>query len=173
MNQIEEKTIIAQVRLNLAFLTAFIQAVKFNPNQKIKDFFDKFHEDIKWDKKDERYSLLNQGIILTSLYGLIVYPKEKFFGKIPKIPIQSLNINEWGKISIYNCPHNDRNLKNMIRRIRNSLSHGRVTIDQNLNFIFVDGKDESAVDFQINISIRDLQKFIEKFNRGCINGIWE
>jgi len=172
MNQIEEKTIIAQVRLNLLFLGAFIKAVKSNPNQKIEDFFNEWHKKIKWDRKNERYSLINQGVILTSLYGLIVYPKEIFFNNIPKISIESLNKDEWGNISIEMCPDCDKNLQGVVKHIRNSLSHGRVTITEKDNFVFEDGRDESTLNFKIILSIENLWKFASKFCRCCVKEKW-
>ena len=168
MKQIEEKTIITQVRINLNFLAAFTEESK--TNKAIKDFFDRWQKSIGCNKK-EPYSLLNQGVILTSLYGLIVYPKEIFFNNIPATPIENLKEEKWGKISIEKCPQEDKNLRGIIRRIRNSLSHARFTIYENLNFTFEDGKckDNTIIVFRID----DLQKFIVSFIEGCIKEKWE
>ena len=165
MNGIEEKVIITQVYLNIEFLGSFILESKNRPNLTVEKFFEEWQNKIKWDKPGEKYRLLNQGIILTSLWGLIVYPREKFDQRIDRLQER---LEDWGieEKDLTKCPPEDKNLKGVIRHMRNSISHGRVSVNEHLSFIFRDGKrNKGAFDenFVIELDVRKIQKFVETF----------
>ena len=103
------------------------------------------------------------------------YPKEVFFESIPKdISFEFLDKNKWGEIKIYKCPTEHKNLQHIIRRIRNSLSHNRFSIEQNLNFIFEDRpRKDAPIDFKISLDIGSLQKFVESFYAAYVSGKYE
>ena len=175
MNQVDEKTITIQTNLSINLLRTLANNIKYNPNKTLLHFFIDWQKEIGWDKH-ENYSILNQGVILTHLYGLIAYPKEIFNKQIPNIMISCINKEEWGNFKFQSFPsslskkdkftfgtdtitnEDQVSLEFFIRKLRNSISHGRVKIYENLDFEF---NDEDGTSIIFNIS--ELQIFCEKF----------
>lgn len=184
MEKYEEKNIITQIAVNVNLLSFFEFNLKANPNISINEFFTNWQKSISWDK-NENYLIVNQGVILTHLYGLIMYPKEIFHSDIPNKLIKEIKKEEWGSFEVLNLPiHLNKNdKKNMeletiteegqmtieffIRKIRNSIGHGRVEILEDSSYIFND-EDETRIKFKLD----GLKKFIQKFREGYINQIW-
>lgn len=179
----EENMIIFQVLANLKFLDDFAVALKDNASseQSLKQFFEKWQQDIEWNSA-ENYSLMNQGVILTSLYGTIVYPKEKFFDNIPETPLKDLNHKRWGAITflIPQPPPDTMSLRSFVRRLRNALSHSRVTVkkdpEHDMIFSFEDGPQVNnhwTTDFSVSFGVHHLHNFIYSLNKGLITGEWD
>lgn len=167
MKKKNEKTIIKQVSLNLNFLGSFIVEIDQNPEKTIKDFFEDWQKSVGWDQKDN-YSLFNQGVIITHLYGILIYPKEIFWEDIPKIKISNINNDKWGNFDILEYrdekDSSEINLKFIIRKLRNSLSHGDFVINNNMDIIFND-----LDKFSIKFKIGELQKFTNELRRIIIS----
>ena len=182
MEKINEKIIVRQTELSIDFLGHFIIQLKSDPNKTLVDFIAEWQNSIHWDKS-ENYSIVNQGVILTHLYGLIVYPKEIFHNDIPQIRLKDINYKSWGNFEILSMPQgeikilgekkvftneDELTLEYLIRKIRNSLSHASVEIFDNMDFIFID-KDQSKIKF----SISGLQTFTKKFMNSYLSQKWE
>jgi len=185
MKQIEEKTIAIQTNLSIKFLESFIINIKDNPNKTLSNFFDDWQKSINWEI-DENYSIVNQGVILTHLYGLIVYPKVVFNNQIPKIKLDQINKNEWGSFEFRAFPsflskndkivfgvetiilEKDITLEFLIRKIRNSISHARIIIYENMDYEFED-EDGTKIHFEIS----GLQQFTRKFMSCYISNNWK
>lgn len=173
--KIEDKTIIAQVFNNLNFLGKFVLANERNTKQTISDFFAKWQESRGFNQ-GQNYSLLNQGVVLTSLYGLLVYPTEIYFDNIPRTKIEELSNGwkipdkfTWGSSVTDNCKH----LQKFAKRLRNSISHGRLKINGDY-FVFTDfvtdrnkNKTEN-IEFEVKFVVKDLFDFIHAFAEASV-----
>ncbi len=185
IKQIEEKTIAKQTYLSINLLGNLMNNIRTNPDKKLSDFINDWQKSIGWDKT-ENYSILNQGVILTHLYGLIVYPKVVFHNQIPKIKLDQINKIEWGGFEFLSFPSylskNDKDtfgtetissekemtLEFLIRKIRNAISHARIKIYENMDFVFED-EDGTKIRFKIS----GLQKFTEKFQSCYLSDTWK
>lgn len=129
--------------------------------------------------------LSTKGLILTHLYGLIIYPKEVFKEEIPTIKLDEINKKDWGDYKFKSFPStlsrkdkvvfgvetvvNEANmtLEFLIRKIRNSLGHARVVIYENMDYEFND-EDGSKICFNVS----GLQQFTVKFRECYISQNW-
>lgn len=183
----DEKTILRQTGLSLNLLGSLVKSLNDQPNQTLKDFFLEWEKEIDWDKPDEHYSIVNQGVLLTHLYGLIVYPHSVFQDEIPEtIKVGGIDKNEWGNFVIQRFPKIKKNgkktiiknedeldLKSFIKGLRDPISHARVTISadnsgKSLKFRFDGGREGMEVEF----SITGLQKFTKKLSECYLSGKW-
>lgn len=164
------KEIVGLVRLNINFLVHFMKSYKNSPNQNLSTFYTTWTNRIKQNKN---YNLSNQGIYLTSLYGLFLYPQQVFFDNIPEIELDKLDKSKWGNSQIIIWNNQKKTLKNYTKRIRNALSHGRVYIDEKCNFTFEDKKNkDSSIDFKIIYNQLDLRIFIDRFCSAILFDDW-
>jgi hypothetical protein len=178
MRKIKEKIIAVQTALNLDLLGCLVMRLSSDPEMSLSDFFESWQKSINWDQ-DKKYSVVNQGVVLTHLYGLIVFPKEVFKEEVPKTKLNKTVENEWGNFEFLSFPSllnnadklmfgvdtvslkEDMTLEFVIRKIRNAISHANVEINEEGDFIFFD-KDDTKIKFTIN----GLQKFTERL-RSC------
>ncbi len=185
MEKLDEKTIAIQTSIDIELLGSLVYQLRNNPQKTIRDFINEFQKSISWDKKED-YSIVNQGVVLTHLYGLIVYPKTAFHNEIPFIKLNQIDKNKWGHFEFKSFPNrlnstdqskfgvgkvtkeSDMTLEFLIRKIRNSISHNRVEIFENMDFKFSD-EDGSEILFTIS----ELQKFVRQFRNCYISNKWE
>ena len=171
MRKIKEKTIIVQIALNLDLLGHLVMRLKSNPEMSLANFFKNWQKSTKWDS-DDSYSIFNQGVLLTHLYGLIVFPKEVFKEEMPKTKLNKKVKNEWGSFEFLSFPSvlnkEDMTLEFVIRKIRNAISHASVEISEEMDFVFSD-KDGTKIKF----TIKGLQKFTEKFKLCYLSQKWD
>lgn len=158
-----DKEIMALVKLNIDFLAKFIIKLKKKPDITIKQFFNEWQNSVGVSD----YSLINQGVILTSLYGLIVYPQQKFIKSIPRHRLDKFDL---GDVDIMIWTDNDKRLDNFIRHLRNSLSHARITINnEKPEFIFEDKLPGSEdLNFKVRMNMEQLQKLIMVIGKSCL-----
>lgn len=120
------------------------------------------------------------GSILGYLYCGILLSKERWYDLLPEVPITSAP-SEWGLAGVkYHSPkRSDPSIKHVIRRIRNALGHGNISMDVpcNLDYrkdkfefekrTFIKFYDEDSRDkfdvFEIEISIDGLSALVKKF----------
>lgn len=182
MEKKDEKTIAIQTDLNINLLGSLFVNLRNNPEKKLGDFFYEWQKSIGWDQK-ENYNIVNQGVMLTHLYGLIVYPKNIFHNDIPTIKLKDIDKKSWGNYEFKSLPtkevkilgekkfihdESEMTLEFFIRKIRNSLSHASIEILENMDFIFSD-EDGSKIYFTIS----GLQIFTQKFMRCYLSQMWE
>lgn len=106
-------------------------------------------------------------LLINCMLGLLVIPHETLHDKIPMAPLASLH--EWGisprSIKKFGkCDHgheHEPDLRQLIRRMRNSVSHFRVQPKHRdgrvIGFSF---SDRSG--FQAEVSLAELKAFVEK-----------
>jgi len=106
-------------------------------------------------------------LFINCLIGLLIYPKEKWFKLIPEDPI---NKPTWG-ISEQNITEMSevKNLKDLVRHLRNSISHNHFKIISNnntdiTNIEFEDYNYQGDRTLKAAFPINDFQVFIMRFN---------
>lgn len=119
---------------------------------------------------DEYNGQYDATLLINSLLGLLVLPKEHYFDRLPNDSI--ITIDEWGinKSSIRLLNHNYNNskkeikLKCFIRHLRNAVAHFKIEpIYENKQisgFSFQDQKNFEAI-----ISLNELNEFIKALAR--------
>ena len=126
--------------------------------------------------EDTRYLLKkvgidNQGLIMLTLYALLVIPKEILEKKDYDPDFEKIN----KKISNHfdtktNYPSDSLNI-NYIRHLRNALSHGRISFIRNSHIEFRDQKvaDKKVVnEFKSEIKLKDVGLLIDDLRQGII-----
>lgn len=172
----KQREIIALAALSMDLLEDLAIDLSKVPNKTLSSFINdwKFKNQI-----NEKFSIVNQGVILTHLYGLIILPKEVYEGRLPKQKLDMDTISEWGGFNFIKLPEklngyfkkqlniqsaadvNQLTLEFLIVKLRNSISHGSVKISTKMEFTFVDNDDKSEVFF----SILGLQQFCNRFRK--------
>lgn len=95
--------------------------------------------------------------LVNSMLGLLVFPEQHYFSRIPEIPLSELEQNGWPKISVTKdiqlSPdfHPCHTLKDLIRYLRNAISH--------FNLRFLTGSNEEITGLRVwNINDRLPQR---------------
>lgn len=170
-------TIMVQTASNLNLLNTIAEAFKFDNKQLLDQTLAEFFP--SWGKMvgyTDGYAPFNTGVILTSLWGLIVLPKERFSNLLPDKLVKDLNQSDWGIIEIdkWNNPDDpdqplaeaEKTLKNLLPRLRNAISHVLISIEGDFSgasftLVFEDRKKKTTpVHFRMFIEINELRKFI-------------
>lgn len=161
LSEDQKAKIMEQTASNLSLLNIFVEAIQSNPAQTLGEFFRTWRNKVGYTKG---YAPFNTGVILTSLWGLIVLPYEQFVKNNPKlkIPLKNLDENEWGKIQINEWKSKkSKNLQGLLYHLRNAVSHVLVAVDENLYFTFQDRPNENAeMNFEVVMEVNELRKFI-------------
>jgi hypothetical protein len=176
----DEKTIIVQTYINLQ-LAGSLQEYNnshFNPydNSPLAEIIRKMRSFAGFDNTAEPYSFLNQGVLLTSLWGLIVYPKE-----IIEKMVRSQNISEESKRLLdsdlqnitsswkipckikWNENENNKTLRKFLEKLRNAVSHIEFSINNN-EFKFRDNGG-----FEVVFTVEELFAFLSEFYKFCLS----
>ena len=164
-------SILAQGFVLSEFLTEFISQLNGNPDQSLDNFYRNFESKIGCQYSKGMNVIFTPGSLLGLLYLLIVFPQQKFQLKNPTLKFDTI-LKGWGnpEIRLWN-DSDQRELLVFIRRLRNSIAHGRIQFDNSMNLIFEDArfrndktrnKKEEIVDFCVSMSLEGLKKFTEK-----------
>jgi hypothetical protein len=178
MDNYDEKNIVTQIHCSIDFIAFMQLQLISNPDMSIKSCLKRWQKSHDWNCSED-YHLVNQGSILTHLYGLILVPQQVFFDKIPHIDYSVVDKTKWGDFQINkwekkkNANVEDKTLHNIFRHIRNSLAHNRYEVKEDLTFIFKDqDNNDTPIHTEIEFSINDLQKFVSKAKAGFIDSDW-
>ena len=177
MNKIELEPTILQWCYSFDFLKSFCAAIEKSPDRSLKDFYSEWHEKCHFQQEGV-YPLANTlGVYLGGLFVLLVCPKQSSFDQIPKLSFDQLNAAKWGICDIRKWGRTDRNLRGFIRRMRNALSHFRITVEEEAScnkIIFRDQKDQKGTDdFEVVYESEELDKFIFRFARSFMFDDWK
>jgi hypothetical protein len=123
-----------------------------NPDAKLQDLL---APHIRGNKCD----LINPGLVLAACYIYFVYPRET---ALDRIDLSSLDLSAF-QLSENITTHE------LIRRIRNALSHGRFEIDASGVFALRDDNPRGTNPFETKIHFTDLGEFAEQFAKLAIN----
>lgn len=151
---------------NGQFLFKFQESLERNPYLTIGELWSNFKKDQKLEGFD--FGLKNQGTVLMLLYGLLVVPKE-IWGTDK---IDSDFKFETKKELIITKPCNELSNSDIIRRIRNAVSHANFEVYADLNqYIFWNMNRKGQRDFEAVVSHEGLGKFLTEVGKYYINQV--
>lgn len=101
-----------------------------------------------------RCNLINPGLVLAACYVYFIYPREAMVGNVTvsESDLRSFRVSENAEPS------------QVLRRLRNSLSHGDFSIDDAGIFTFCDRES-----FEIRVHFVDLGTFVDAFGRRMVS----
>ena len=105
--------------------------------------------------KGSSCELINPGLVLAAAYIYFLYPKET---AIHRLNLDSLDT------SAFRLDH-PMPTKDLLRRLRNSLAHGRFEINDSGRFEFQDQRHDGSDAFRAWIDLRDFGDFVDNFGR--------
>ncbi len=128
------------------------------------DFIKRTKEDIKTYSKE--YDVTN---LINSCLGLIVIPKELKIQKLPNYKFNDEN-KKYGvtKASIELCKDENYSLNNVVRHIRNGISHGLIDFESSsgstIDFIIISDRrcEEAPINFTMKFSTEEFKTFALK-----------
>jgi HEPN family protein len=151
MSNFDPKSTITLIRMTNQFL-GLVDSYRGNKTVTLHEVIEKFSEPYRNLGFDpDNHAFFNQEQMLTSLWAYIVLPKEDFYEDIPECTIQDLD-RKWG-LSDTKCK---LNLKDLVRKLRNSISHARISVSESLVFTFTDNGN-----FKFVIDENGLRHFVQ------------
>ncbi|NQY74371.1 MAG: hypothetical protein HRT90_06365 [Candidatus Margulisbacteria bacterium] len=148
-------------------MLGLVDKYKRKPGIKLKDVLSEFSEPYK-DKGFclDSHSFLNQYQFISSLYAMIVLPKQKYFNELPNIKIGAL-VPGWG-LNFKNSESN-YDFKEFLRRMRNSVAHGHIEFTEQLIFSFSDKKPGAKEsDFSVKLTEQQIRLFTRALAYWCL-----
>ena len=137
-------------------------------------FILKQYEEIEVKEPNEKYE---DTLFINCLLGLLILPQQHWFDNLPT---QSLD-KDWGITSSdITLINSKKNIANISRHLRNSISHYRFTVlpdksgnIEKIEFIdFYEKKDKKKIEtFKATISLKKMKIFAEKFSNYLIEKI--
>jgi hypothetical protein len=156
MDQDSVNRMITSVRWANAMLQ-FLDSEKGNPSITLGELHQRFASQYLIDPSMKDFSFYNQHVFLTSLLAYLCMPSEKFYDALPELSVDSL-VPGWGTQGLFFSG----TLRELVRHVRNSVSHGHVSVSRELIFEFRNGK--SVVVFN-HVS---LHKFCQALAYWCL-----
>lgn len=158
------KNILPQVHLNLYFLEDFFVAYQTESHLTLKTFYENWCVRKKVNYTPI-YNILNQGVLITHLYGLIVYPQQIYKDNIRTKNV-TIDKQIWGNYEVLKNEYARRridpnNLNDLLEKLRNAISHATVFIDSNMKFHFTDKHEGNH--FEVSFEHLELLKFCKEF----------
>ena len=139
MDQVSVNHLICAVRQTNGMLQ-LLDAEKENPAITLGELQQRFASQFGIDPATKDFAFYNQHQFLTSLLAYLCMPSEKFYDELPEIPINLLAPG-WGTEGLFIAG----SLKLLVRHLRNSISHGHLSVSPELMFEF--RNRESVVNF--------------------------
>ena len=153
MSNLDPMSTIATVRMTNRFL-ALVDSYRGNKTVTLHEVMEIFSDPYRSvGFNPETHSFYNQQQLLTSMWAFIVLPKERFFEDLPGDKIRELN-KKWGLSGL----EMDVGLDFFVRKLRNSISHARFSVSEELLFTFADNAK-----FKFSIDGESLQIFVQAF----------
>ena len=140
------------------------EALRINPNISLKEYIDVQKKKTNIWMENPDFHIDNLGSLFMMAYTFLVVPKESI--ERYKLTVTSQGIDSLlGRITIkYNSKkHGLSESENIIRHIRNSISHANFDIELvNESIIFID-KFNKDITFQGEIKITDFKSFLSEY----------
>ena len=109
----------------------------------------------EYRNESENCEIINPGILMAYAYIVFVYPKET---ALEAVDVGCLDLS---KFSIE--PNGDLKPKDVVRRLRNSIAHGRFTVSSEAKIILEDNCKCGKDPFKATISCGDFGAFVQSF----------
>ena len=130
MEQEDVKAMICRVR-QVNGMLQILDAEKNNCSITLGEIHDKFMSKYGENPASAEFAFYNQHQFLTSLLAYLCLPSERFYSEIPQLSISSLP-PRWGVQSL----SFSGSLQELVRHLRNAVSHGHISVSPNLDFEF-------------------------------------
>lgn len=155
---------VCQSLISVDFLSQFVAALQTVPAASISDFYQVFLKKYSLPDMPGKTVIFTPGVILGLLYVAIVLPKEEIVQAIPETGLGDLDEGRWGRIQINLWDYNGerRNLRSLVKHLRNSLAHGRFCVSEDWSFVFSDNRPgRSETEFRVTMDFESLGRFVE------------
>lgn len=119
--------------------------------------------------RNESVLPINIGTLMMASYILFLYPREVEF---INIDLKNIDATKFNIIVKGNPNNNENDNQYLIRRIRNSLAHGKFQINDNNIITFMDD-DKGNNSFKVEILFVDLGNFIQDFMFNIKNQVFK
>lgn len=150
--------------------------MEFDENNLVLDFVKRTKKNLEFVEEYVNNHQLEPDIevyevtqLINSLLGLLVFPEQKFFDEIPKTPLSELIEIGWPEIHIIKGNLRQDNLQELMRYLRNGISHFHVKFLNN-DMGIISGiciwntpQNSSPPDWKANFSLDDLKRIVFKF----------
>ncbi len=151
-----------------------------NYKEFIKEFADRTRKNLDFIEKKQPDFKITQ--LVNSCLGLIAFPRESCFDKIPETKLSDLAAQGWP------APKNEggfppaRNLQDFIRHLRNGITHGHLEFSagagNEIESMLVWDEDinkKHNKNWQVRFKMKELREFVTKFpdmliNKECCSG---
>lgn len=134
MEPLSLNEILLQSHLSFEFIAQYIATKEELPDTSLESFYSAFCEKNNLDIEEGKNVIFTPATLLGYLYSSFILPQQTFYNRIP----QEEELNEdWG-ITIELNPQNNKTINNILRRLRNALSHGNIEIHRGFRIIFYD-----------------------------------
>ena len=121
---------------------------------------------LKRTKPDNNIEVYEVTQLINSMLGLLVFPKERYFDKIPKTPLSELANQGW-PISTVEGNYEVKDLQELVRYLRNAIVHC------NLEFLSNEKKEITGLrvwnsrygqtTWKASLTIEDIEKIAYRF----------
>jgi hypothetical protein len=149
---------------NGLFLFEYEDALENNKDITIGEFYNNFRNN---HLNNKEFPLKNQGIAISSLYMLLVFPREIWEREQNEGTQFQFNTKSLFEFE------NGNNLSNwdFIRLMRNSISHANFDMKSDGEYIFWNRKDNDDINFKVKILHSNLFKFITEIGKYYLNKV--
>lgn len=156
MNQANVTSLIISVR-QVNGMLQLLDAEKNNPSITLGEIHEKFERQYKLHPASKEFFFYNQHQFITSLLVYVCLPSEKFYSDLPDINAGQLPAG-WGASDLIFSG----SLRDIIRHMRNAISHGHVSVTPDLIFEFRDRQHT------ITFNHVSLHKFCQAIAYWCL-----
>lgn len=167
------KDLAAQVFLSLDFMAQFVSSLHAVPEASIKSFYHAFLQKNAVQHPPGTNVIFTPGLVLGALYVLVLLPEQLFYETIPTTPLETLSFSKWGRIEPRRCSQQDRNLRAVLRRIRNAIAHGHVAVSKDFSVTcYDDCKGSGLYGFEMVLSFDDIRRLMEAVTQSWMSNQW-
>jgi hypothetical protein len=105
--------------------------------------------------------------LVNSMLGLLVFPKERYFQRIPETPLTQLIDEGWPIPKVRGDFEQPRTLRGLIRLLRNAIAHFNVAFRANeegqIRGLIVWNMNHGRKNWEAELTLRELQGLTERF----------
>ncbi len=138
----------------------------------VRDFAKRTQENLELlkqiQKEKPNYKVYEVTQLINSLLGLLIFPKESFYLKIPKTSLETLRKEGWPIPQSSKPDLEAKNLKDLLRRMRNATAHCLVEAvdskhDETISGLRLWSGRNGSTRWEIVFTTEELEIFTQKF----------
>ena len=106
--------------------------------------------------------------LINSSIGLLIVPEQKFYNEIDNSFVNEATLNE---INLCIDSKNKMSLKEIVRHLRNSISHSRIKFENDngkISKILFEDRVENTTTFYAKIGVELYEKFVLEFSNNIV-----